>query len=87
MPLPSIHLNGTSKERLVAALCDASDALNVALDKMRQTAPNGRDYYRQGPEALERADAEHMDRMRRVAAVKDEVDALTIAINEGGYKK
>jgi hypothetical protein len=82
MQLPTIHHNGTSKERLIEALCEASAKLDDAYQALKQTAPNGRDYYPQGPEALQRATAEHLDRLRRVDAVKNEIDALTIAIDE-----
>lgn len=81
MTLPTIHLNGTSKERLVDALCDASNALNEAYEALKQTAPNGRDYYPQGNDALAAATSEHMDRLRRLDAIKDEVDQLAMAID------
>jgi hypothetical protein len=79
--LPTIHLNGTSRERLVEQLCEASAALDAAYEALKRAAPNGRDYYPQGPAAMEAAEREHRDRMARVDAVKQEVDALTIAID------
>lgn len=84
MQLPTIHLNGTSKERLVEDLCEASNAIDAAYDKLKQCGPNGRDYYPQGPEAMERAQAEHFSRLKRLDAVKKEVDALTLAIDRIG---
>jgi hypothetical protein len=84
MTLPTIHLNGTSKQSLVDGLCDASDALNTAYAALKQTAPNGRDYYTQGPQALAAAQDEHLDRLRRLDAIKAEIDALTLAIDEAG---
>ena len=82
MQLPTIHLNGTSKARLIEGLCNAAAALDAAYNALKQTAPNGRDYYPQGPAALAQAEKEHSDRLRRVDAVKDEVDKLTVAIDE-----
>lgn len=82
MMIPTIHLNGTSKERLIESLCEASGKLNDAYEAMKQTAPNGRDYYPQGPDALGKATEEHFARLRKLDGVKEEIDALTIAIDE-----
>lgn len=79
--LPTIHSNGTSKAELIEGLCNASNALDDAYEALKATAPNGRDYYPQGDDALGKATAEHMDRLRRLDAVKKEVDALTLAID------
>jgi hypothetical protein len=84
MTVPTIHLNGTSKARLIDALCNASDALNAAYAALRETAPNGRDYYPQGPAALPAATNEHLDRLRRLDAIKAEIDALAQAIDQQG---
>ena len=81
MQLPTIHLNGTSKASLIEDLCEASQTLNLAYEAMKRTGPNGRDYYPQGPAALEAATNEHMDRLRRLDAVKKEIDELTLAID------
>lgn len=82
MTLPTIHLNGTSPDRLIADLCAASSALDAAYEALKQTAPNGRDWYPQGPAAMAAAEAEHMSRLRRVDEVKKEVDELTFAISQ-----
>lgn len=84
MTLPTIHMNGTSKESLIDDLCEASLAINTAYEALKRTAPNGRDYYPQGPDALSAAVKEHDDRCRRLDAIKAEIDELTIAIDEGG---
>ena len=81
MQLPTIHLNGTSKERLIEDLCHASHALDAAYDALRQTAPNGRDYYPQGPDALAKATDEHHRRLGRLDEIKKEVDELTLAVD------
>ncbi len=81
MQLPTIHSNGTSRIRLVNALEEVSNKLNDAYESMREAAPNGRDYYPQGPEALQQATREHLDRMRRLDEIKAEVDALAYAID------
>ena len=50
------------------------------LSRCKGTAPNGLDYYPQGPEAMERAEKEHHDRLRRIDQVKEELDSLAQAI-------
>jgi len=81
MTIPTIHLNGTSKDRLIEDLCNASNALNDAYAALKQTAPNGRDYYPQGDDALRKATQEHMSRLKRLDEIKGEINKLTIAID------
>lgn len=80
MQLPVIHMNGTSRDSLVEDLCKVSHVLNDAYEAMKQACPNGRDYYPLGPGAIRQAESEHLDRLRRVDAVKSEIDAMTLAI-------
>lgn len=84
MQIPTIHLNGTSKEELVEALCNARAAIDDAITALRKTTPNGRDYYPQGPKATEWAVAEHSVRVHKLMEVRDEIEELAVAINEGG---
>ena len=81
MQLPTVHYNGTSKEELIKQLCHAANSIDTAFDALRQTAPNGRDYYPQGPEAFERAIIQHRDRMARLDAIKEELEAMVVAID------
>lgn len=81
MTLPTIHLNGTSKEALMTALTDASFALDAAYEVAKLSAPNGRDYYPQGPAALDAATKEHMARLNAIDAVKKQFDELASAID------
>lgn len=84
MTIPTVHLNGTSKASLLGQLEDASNALEAAYKALKQAAPNGRDYYLDGPDAITAATAEHMDRLRRLDSVKDEIDELARKIDEQG---
>ena len=59
--LPVIHSNGTPKAKLVTIYADAIDAIHAAGDKLKLTAPNGRDYYLAGN--MERAEFVFKDRM------------------------
>ncbi len=82
MILPTIHLNGTSKESLIESLCEASQAIELAYKALKQTAPHGRDYYPQGPEAIREAIKEHNNRLRLLDEVKNEIDDMTRKIDQ-----
>jgi hypothetical protein len=73
---PSIHLSGTSKERLLEAIEEAYHAITVAQEKLAETAPNGRDYYPQGGQALNQATDEHIRRTQKLEDVKRELQRL-----------
>lgn len=78
--LPTIHPNGTGRETLVADYQRFLGALNSARTGMRDVGPNGRDYYPQGPGALERAQAEHLARMKRLDSIIEEIEAIVVHI-------
>jgi hypothetical protein len=79
--VPFIHLNGTSAERLTDDLAMARDTLQAAYDAIKQTAPNGRDYYcHPWPNAMETATEQHLDRLRRVDLLIDELDSIINAV-------
>jgi hypothetical protein len=74
--IPTVHLNGTPKARLVEQLENAANALNAALDALAETTPNGRDYYVQGDSALYDALHEHRKRMMALRTVLDEIQEI-----------
>lgn len=76
MILPTIHLNGTSKNNLFDGYVTALLAVEAAIDAVAQAAPHGRDYYPQGDHALRQAQAEHQDRLRRLNAISEELHQL-----------
>ena len=87
MQMPTIHLNGTHPKDLYEANCEARDAIREAVRMLQRTAPNGRDYYPQGMEALDRATREHSARLERLYAVAREMDALCeYIVREGGER-
>lgn len=79
MITPTIHLNGTARADLFSGYMDAVEALRGAVEAVRRTAPNGRDYYLQGPDAILQADREHRARMIALGTVKRELEALCLA--------
>jgi hypothetical protein len=73
---PTLHLNGSGASSLMDGYTAAAQALRAAVDALACTAPNGRDYYPQGPEAIGKATAQHMDRIRRLQEVQSELVAI-----------
>jgi hypothetical protein len=76
MITPTIHLNGTSAGELQEGYERAYRALTGAIEALGQTAPNGRDYYPQGPDAILKAQREHDQRMKVLKSVQ--TDVLTL---------
>jgi hypothetical protein len=66
-------MNGTSKKDLLEALEAAYLAIGEATKALAQTSPNGRDYYPQSPNAINKAQDEHFDRMARLISVQKEL--------------
>lgn len=73
---PTIHLNGSGRDRLSEALEEARAALRKAIEAVQATAPNGRDYYPQGPDAIRVATIEHGNRMNYLQIVDRELAEL-----------
>ena len=80
MIAPTVHLGGTSRQDLLDQFMEAGHALSLALSKMQDACPNGRDYYLQGPDALPLAMQDHASRVARVQSVMDEYGALCEAV-------
>jgi hypothetical protein len=80
MQVPFIHLNGTSRKSLLEGYEEASQSLELAYSALKQTVPHGRDYYPKGDGALKIAIEEHSSRLKRLDAIKGEIDALIGAI-------
>lgn len=76
LSLPTVHLNGTSRNELFETYFKALDAIASARVALNEAAPNGRDYYVQGPLALRKAQSEHADRLQRLEAIYNELHAL-----------
>ena len=87
MTLPTIHMNGTSRGALSDALREAASKLRDARAAIQETSPNGRDYYLQGPNAIRAATIEHVERLRKLDAVYDEIYALYEAVENAGSSR
>jgi hypothetical protein len=80
LAIPTVHLNGTSRDDLVEQIALAIHALHEAGRALAGTCPNGRDYYTQGPAAISKALEEHEARMRKVREVIAELETIGEAI-------
>jgi len=78
--LPIVHLNGSGREALVNQRRDVYHALQQSVEKLRQMAPNGRDYYVQ-PGLLEQAIAQHERRMATLGALLQEIETEIIELD------
>jgi len=80
---PRVHLNGTGREVLLEDYLDAKEAVRLAIGALKACAPNGRDYYVIGPEAIEVAQKQHADRVHRLVLVFQELDFIAQEIVRG----
>jgi hypothetical protein len=76
MMKPTVHLNGTSAGDLFEQLSEALSALRAAETKLQSAAPNGRDYYPQGPDAIHKAQEEHYARCIKLRDVINDLSEL-----------
>jgi hypothetical protein len=75
--VPTVHLNGTSSESLMAQLQKIDAALDATLSAMAEATPHNRDYYVQAdPDAGYHARLAHGERMMRLEAVRAEIQAI-----------
>lgn len=79
---PTIHRNGSSKQQLMEDLLTAMQAIDEAIKAVRQTSPNGRDYYPQGDDAFRTAGREHVERLKSLEKIKQELEELAMHIHD-----
>jgi hypothetical protein len=80
--IPTIHLNGSSKQFLIDQWSKTMEMLRLSMDCMRDCTPNGRDYYPQGEGVTEKARDEHADRSRKIQEVHDELMQIAIGVDK-----
>ena len=79
--VPSVHINGTSKDELLRQLGGARDAVRYAMERLREATPNARDYYVQERGAFSNAMLDHLARMEKLASVFDELGEIIEAVS------
>jgi len=82
MRVPTVHLNGTGKDRLIEGYLNAHTSLRDAQKALEEIEFNPRDYYVQGPEAWEEAKREMNIRFEIIAKVQNEIDQILEAIDK-----
>jgi hypothetical protein len=82
VPLPTVHLNGTSRERLLTGYHKAYKLLCAASEAFAEIEFNGRDYYVQGEFAFNQARNER-DKVRgHFGALKTYLEAHLLHLSE-----
>jgi hypothetical protein len=70
---PTIHLNGTSPERLFEDYHNAYRAVNAAIEALVNVEFHPRDYYPQDNKAFELARAQRVEQFIKLRDVRDEL--------------
>jgi hypothetical protein len=74
--IPTVHMNGTSRNELQEQLLNARKAIRTAIEALSAACPHDRDYYVQSPAAGSIARDQHRDRLRRLISVQTELEII-----------
>jgi hypothetical protein len=74
--LPTVHLNGTSRDSLLDDYMAAMDAIRLAMKALQSAAPHPRDYYVQSNMSAHLARDEHFTRLARLRETLDELNTI-----------
>jgi len=80
--VPTVHLNGTSKQELLDQVCNAIGALRDAGIALAKACPNARDYYVQVGNPINQAQEQHFDRMKKLGSIVLELETIADAIGD-----
>ncbi len=69
--LPTIHLNGTGAKSLQEQYRAVRLSAKATADALANATCNGRDFYPQGPEAFQQAQADRREMFRLLQLVED----------------
>jgi len=75
---PTVHRDGTSLDALLEQLDTAIRAISAAYDALALAAPNGRDYYPQGPDAIHTAVRQHYQRANSLREAHTQLSAIYV---------
>jgi hypothetical protein len=79
---PTIHLNGTSPERLFEGYHKAFLAVNAAIDALADIEFHARDYYPQDDKVFGLARAQRVERFTQLREIRDELGAVAEYVHE-----
>lgn len=86
LAIPSVHMNGTGVQALVDDTSATLETLRAAVAIVAKNGPHARDYYVQPAGAFDRAAEQHRARVVILDAVAAELEALALAVLDGGFK-
>ena len=81
VPMPTIHMNGTGRERLVSGYTDAWRAMKKARETLANVEFHARDYYVQGDEAYQKARAQRDAQFADLNRIQSELEAILMHIS------
>ena len=87
MMIPTVHLNGTGQETLMAELETAVVALSEAIQALRMVTVRDRDYYLQGELAYRQARQEMNARLEALMTVRNDLIAMHRGIDAQGRRQ
>jgi BMFP domain-containing protein YqiC len=77
LTFPTVHLNGSGRSFLSNSFGEARAAVEKAVRAVEESRPTARDYYTQEDQrAFTTALEQHRDRLRKLAEVSEELNAL-----------
>ena len=85
MRTPTIHLNGSNAHGMLDGFFKLIEALQVAEHALQDCAPNGRDFYLQGPNAtmaINEATNEHTARLKALIGVREEIEQIAQSVQD-----
>lgn len=82
LAIPTIHLNGTSRDELLKQQIEAIRAIRLATLALAAAAPNARDYYVQGNAAADIAREQHTARVAKLWEVIKELETIAESISK-----
>lgn len=82
LQMPVIHRGGTPKEMLLEQTLEVVHALRDVRNAMAKAAPNGRDFFLAGPDALRVAETAHRQRADLVRQLEEDYEALAVKISD-----
>jgi hypothetical protein len=89
--VPTVHTNGTSAHNLRDDLQAAVEALREGQRRMVMAAPNGRDYYPQGNDAMNVVMAEHerrcIDLNRILTELEEQRDHVQAVLDDMAQRR
>jgi hypothetical protein len=85
--IPTVHLNGTSKEELIAQLRGAIVHAIALKDLLHDAMPHDRDYYVQGEGLGIRARMQMKVRILKVETIVDDLMCILQKVQEQGEKQ